>query len=66
MPGISGFEVIEKIQEIDPTIVTIVITGFATINSAVQPEKGAFDFLPKPFTPAELRLITGAAWRKEN
>jgi two-component system sensor histidine kinase/response regulator len=59
MPGISGFEVIEKIQEIDPTIVTIVITGFATINSAVEAmQKGAFDFLPKPFTPAELRLIT--------
>ena len=59
MPGISGFEVIEKIQDIDPAIVTIVITGFATINSAVEAmQKGAFDFLPKPFTPAELRLIT--------
>jgi two-component system sensor histidine kinase/response regulator len=59
MPGISGFEVIEKIQGIDPTIVTIVITGFATINSAVEAmQKGAFDFLPKPFTPDELRLIT--------
>lgn len=59
MPGISGFEVIEKIQEIDPAIVMIVITGFATIGSAVEAmQKGAFDFLPKPFTPAELRLIT--------
>jgi len=59
MPGISGFEVLEKIQEIDPTIVTIVITGFATISSAVEAmQKGAFDFLPKPFTPDELRVIT--------
>jgi signal transduction histidine kinase len=59
MPGISGFEVLEKIIEIDPTIVAIVITGFATINSAVEAmQKGAFDFLPKPFTPDELRLIT--------
>lgn len=59
MPGISGFEVLEKIHEIDPTLVTIVITGFATINSAVEAmQKGAFDFLPKPFTPDELRLIT--------
>jgi signal transduction histidine kinase len=59
MPGISGFEVLEKIQEIDPTIVTIVITGFATISSAVEAmQKGAFDFLPKPFTPDELRIIT--------
>ncbi len=59
MPGISGFEVLEKIHGIDPTIVTIVITGFATISSAVEAmQKGAFDFLPKPFTPDELRLIT--------
>ena len=59
MPGISGFEVLDKINEVDPTIVAIVITGFATINSAVEAmQKGAFDFLPKPFTPDELRLIT--------
>ena len=59
MPGISGFEVIKNINEYDPTIVTIVITGFATISSAVDAMKeGAFDFLPKPFTPDELRLIT--------
>ena len=67
MPGISGFEVIEKIQEIDPTIVTIVITGFATISSAVEAmQKGAFDFLPKPFTPDELRLITQRGLEKRN
>ena len=59
MPGISGFEVIERSQLIDPTIVMIVITGFATIGSAVEAmQRGAFDFLPKPFTPDELRLIT--------
>jgi len=59
MPGISGFDVLERIQELDPTIVTIVITGFATIGSAVEAmQRGAFDFLPKPFTPDELRLIT--------
>ncbi|MGB3703619.1 MAG: response regulator, partial [Anaerolineales bacterium] len=65
MPGISGFEVIEKIQEIDPAIVTIVITGFATIGSAVEAmQRGAFDFLPKPFTPDELRLITSRGLEK--
>jgi two-component system sensor histidine kinase/response regulator len=58
MPGISGFEVIEKIYELDPTVVTVVITGFATVSSAVEAmKKGAYDFLPKPFTPDELRLI---------
>ncbi len=59
MPGISGFEALEKIHDFDPTIVTVVITGFATVSSAVEAMKqGAFDFLPKPFTPDELRLIT--------
>jgi len=59
MPGMSGFEVLEKLRALDPTIVAIVITGFATVSSAVESMKhGAFDFLPKPFTPDELRLIT--------
>ena len=59
MPGISGFEVLEKIREFDPTIVTLVITGYATVDSAVEAMKnGAYDFLPKPFTPDEFRLIT--------
>ena len=58
MPGISGFEAIEGLHAIDPTIVVIVITGFSTVESAVEAmKKGAFDFLPKPFTPDELRLI---------
>lgn len=58
MPGISGFEVLERIQTADPTIVIIVITGYATVNSAVEAmKKGAYDFLPKPFTPDEFRLI---------
>ncbi len=58
MPGISGFEVLERIEEIDSTLVTIVITGYATVSSAVDAMKrGAYDFLPKPFTPDEFRLI---------
>jgi len=59
MPGISGLEVLERINNLDPNIVTIVITGYATVNSAVEAMKnGAYDFLPKPFTPDEFRLIT--------
>jgi signal transduction histidine kinase len=52
-------EVLEKINTLDSTIVTVVITGFATVGSAVDAmKKGAYDFLPKPFTPEEFRLIT--------
>jgi two-component system sensor histidine kinase/response regulator len=58
MPGLSGMEVIPRVQELDPQIVIIVITGFATIDTAVEAMKlGAYDFLPKPFSPDELRLI---------
>ncbi len=58
MPGISGMEVLEKIKEIDPNIIPVVITGYSTVESAVEAmKKGAYDFLPKPFTPEELRII---------
>lgn len=58
MPGISGMEVLGKIKEIDPNIISVVITGYATVESAVDAMKiGAYDFLPKPFTPDQLRII---------
>ena len=58
MPGLSGFDVLERIREADPTMVTLVMTGYATVQSAVEAMKqGAYDFLPKPFTPDEFRLI---------
>ena len=58
MPGISGMEVIPRVHEIDPNITVIVITGYATIETAVEAMKcGAYDFLPKPFSPDELRII---------
>ncbi len=58
MPGINGLEVLEKTREIDPNIIAVVITGYATVESAVEAMKiGAYDFLPKPFTPDELRII---------
>lgn len=58
MPVISGIEVLEKIREFDPSIISVVITGYATVESAVEAmKKGAYDFLPKPFTPDQLRII---------
>lgn len=58
MPGINGLEVLEKTNKIDRNIIAVVITGYATVESAVEAmKKGAYDFLPKPFTPDELRII---------
>jgi len=58
MPGMSGIELLDKIGDIDPSIVSVVITGYATIESAVEAMKrNAYDFLPKPFTPDQLRIV---------
>ena len=55
MPGLTGQEVIAKISELDPSIVSIVITGYGSIETAVETMKiGAFDFLSKPFEPEKL------------
>jgi len=58
MPGLSGMEVIARVHDIDPHIIIVVITGYATIDTAVEAVRsGAYDFLPKPFPPEELRLV---------
>lgn len=58
MPGIGGLDLIQKIHEIDPEIILVVITGYATIETAVEATKrGAYDYLPKPFTPEALTSL---------
>ena len=67
MPGIPGLDVLQQIHNQDNTIVAIVITGYATVDSAVEAmKKGAYDFLPKPFTPDEFRLITKRGLERRN
>ena len=67
MPELDGLQVIERVRAVDPDVVIAVITGYATIATAVDAMKaGAYDFLPKPFTPDELRLIVNRGherWR---
>ena len=65
LPGRNGIDILRDITAINPTIVIVVITGYATIESAVEAMKyGASDFLPKPFTPDELRLIVSRGMEK--
>ena len=62
MPGVGGMEVLDKIKQDDPETMVIVITGYATVESAVEAMKiGAYDFIPKPFTPDSLRAIVKRA-----
>jgi len=57
MPGISGMELLKPIAEFDPNLVCIIITGYATIERAVQAIKeGAYDFIAKPFDASTLLL----------
>ena len=62
MPGMSGMEVLDHIRTFDPNLLVIVITGYATVESAVEAmKKGAYDFIPKPFTPDQLRIVVRRA-----
>lgn len=56
MPQMDGMELLEHLNRLDPDLVKIVITGFATLETAVEAvQRGAYDYLAKPFTPGELR-----------
>ncbi len=58
MPDKDGLEVLEELRSIDENLVKIMVTAFPTISTAVEAVKqGAFDYLPKPFSPDQL-LIT--------
>jgi len=57
MPRMDGIDLIEKIHEQDRDVLLLVITAYATIETAVEATKrGAYGYIPKPFTPDELLL----------
>jgi len=62
LPGLDGMEVLSRIKEENPKTPVIIITGYASIDSAVEAMKrGAADYLAKPFSPEQLRIITRKA-----
>jgi DNA-binding NtrC family response regulator len=55
MPDIDGMQVLKKVKEEWPDIEVIMITGYQTINTAVEAIKlGAFDYIENPFTPGAI------------
>jgi len=62
MPKMDGLEVLRRVKETHPDIDVIMVTGLSQIETAVKSMKlGAFDYLPKPFDPDELKLVVRRA-----
>jgi len=63
MPGVSGLELLEAVAKRQPQARVIIITGYASIETAIETARiGAVDYLPKPFTPDELRHVAKRAY----
>ena len=58
MNGIDGLELLERAKKIQPNLEIIMLTGYATVDTAIEAmKKGAYDYLTKPIKPIELELI---------
>ena len=67
MPGMDGLELQKKAKEIDPDITVIIMTAYASVDSAMQAIKeGAYDYVTKPLDPEDLeQIINRAAERRQ-
>jgi DNA-binding response OmpR family regulator len=64
IPGVQGLELLKAIVDKNPETKVIIITGYASIETAVEAARmGAVDYLPKPFTPDEVRNATQRAFQ---
>ena len=57
MPGMDGIELMDEIRKIKPETIVIIMTAYATVDTAVQAmKKGAYDYIVKPFNPEDLSM----------
>jgi len=62
MPGTDGIELQRRIHEIDPELMVIIMTGYASVETAVQALKnGAYDYVTKPFDPDDIAHVVSNA-----
>ncbi len=62
LPGKDGIEILQMAREIDPNLMAIIFTAYATIETAVRAiKKGAFDYIPKPFSAEQLGIAVDRA-----
>jgi two-component system response regulator AtoC len=65
LPDMDGLQVLKRIKDIDDSILVIIITGYATIESAVEAMRlGAYDYIKKPFKSDAVKIITKLALEK--
>ena len=58
MQDLNGIDVLKRVKKKYPDVIVIIITGFATIESAIEAMKaGAYDYIQKPFAPAQLQIL---------
>ena len=63
----SGLDVLKTLREVDPEVLVIIITGYGTVESAVEALKmGAYDYIKKPFKADAIRLIVRLALETQN
>jgi two-component system, sensor histidine kinase and response regulator len=64
LPGIGGLDVLKVARALEQPVLTIMITAYASVTTAVEATRGGtFDFLPKPFTPNEIKSAVRRATR---
>jgi DNA-binding NtrC family response regulator len=67
MQQVDGLQVLERTKELYPDTEVIMITGFATVSTAVEAmQKGAYHYLPKPYKIDEVRILVGKALEKRS
>ncbi len=67
MPKMHGFELLDRIREIDPRAIVFVITGFSSIDNAVAAvKKGAYDYIAKPYDPDDVQIRIARAFKEKD
>src|SRR5579864_7662078 len=62
MPGMDGMELQARLKDADPDLTVIIMTGYASVETAVQAlKRGAYDYITKPVDPDELSHLVGNA-----
>jgi len=65
MPGANGIEVLKKAREVNPDVQVIVITGYASLETAIEAIKeGAYDYITRPFKLDEMKVVVENACEK--